>query len=86
VDRAGAPTVEVADELDLGAEEVRAAPRDERHRLVEPPLVPLSGLVPRDAIGGLHGQDVGRLGRGGRADVRRGSLSIGAPAGQYGQR
>ena len=54
VDRPAAAAVEVADELDLDAEQVRAARTDQRDRLVEPALVALGGLVPGRPVGGVH--------------------------------
>ena len=50
VDRPGASTVEVADQLDLRAEQVRPAARDERHRLIEtdPRIARRPGPMRRD--------------------------------------
>ena len=70
VDRPPAAPVQVADQLELRGQEVRATRRDELDRLGEPALVALGGLVPRPAVGRVHAANVGPF-RGGRgADVR----------------
>ena len=68
VDRPPAAAVEVADELDLDAEQVRAARPDQRDGLVEPALVALGRLVPRGAVGRVHRADVRALRRRRRSD------------------
>ncbi len=70
MDRPPATTVEVTDQLDFGTEEVDAARSDEGDGLVEPAFVALGGLVPRKPVGRVHRSWVGKLRRGGEADVR----------------
>ena len=87
VDRAPAPSVQVADELELRREEVRPARRDQLDRLGEPALVALGGLVPGPAVGGVHAADVGRsagvagrmCGLGSSAGMRRESTAGQSP-------
>ena len=68
VDRAPAPAVEVADELDLDAEQVDAARADQPDGFVEPALVSLRRLVPGRTVRRMHGPHVGEFHGGRPAD------------------
>jgi hypothetical protein len=71
VNRPAAAAVEIADQLELGRQEVCAAAADQVDRLRQPALVPLGRFVPCQSGGGLHATGVGSLGRGGRSHVLR---------------
>ncbi len=68
VDRPTAPAPQVADQLDLGPEQVRPAAPDLRDRVGQPALVPLGGLVPGRPVGGVHQAWIGPLARRRRTD------------------
>ena len=61
VDRPMTASVQVADELELGGQEVRPARTDQGHCLVEPALVPLGGLIPGGPVRAVHAGDIGAL-------------------------
>src|SRR5438552_3871918 len=62
---------QIADQVVLHPEQIRAAATDLLDRLVEPALVSFRRLVPGRSVGLVHRAVVAGLGRARRADVRR---------------